>query len=215
MKKSMTLEEYMMLHKDYPELDSPIDEDLSLCIMKKVCEEVGKIHRRRRVHQCISPQNILLNLDNWELESVELLGPTYSIRSKKFVLVDGMLGYSDMHRNYEKYKVFVDDEKKRGKLRLLDFYSMGAVLAYMNICKYEKLIKEDFPGKLVEFLAAYSELCIRIEHEANESDEERMEIDKINGIYSLIRILVSDNFYNRPSRARDILSIIKRIMKEK
>lgn len=105
-----------------------------LLIVKQLCNAVRNLHSIGCVHQDITPKNVMLELDS-------------ALKPKHVVLIDyglctslinnsikeaGTYGFADFI-NYGKCK------SDCSKLKLLDIYSLGAVLAYVCLLPYQSL----------------------------------------------------------------------------
>lgn len=123
-------------------------EDLSigdkLCIMDKLCKAVASLHLINCVHQDLSTNNIMVNKvgNSISLKVIDF-GICTTLAHKEgqgysAIRNIGTPGFVDVC-NLKTYKVWSDsnDTEQRARLKLIDIYSLGAVLAYVCLLSPE------------------------------------------------------------------------------
>lgn len=130
------------------EMVSPEDK---LYILKELCVAVSNLHSIGCVHQDLSTNNVLVSKD--EHGSVKLKVIDYGMcttlkyregQGYSVVRVGGTKGFWDF-RNFGTYKKWSisNDEGLIKRLKLIDIYSLGAVLAYVYLLPSKHYLDED------------------------------------------------------------------------
>lgn len=146
-----------------------------LWIVKQLCNAVRNLHSIGCVHQDISPMNVMVNSENKRVVLIDYGLCTSLIKQgSRYSLVKeaGTPGFCDFY-NFDIYR------RNRNRLRLLDIYSLGAILAYICLEKKPREIKDFFP----------LDLC---NHEEVYETDTLIE-KKYKSIYNEIRNLVSSS----------------------
>ena len=122
-----------------------------LWIVKQLCNAVRNLHSIGCVHQDISPMNVMVNSENKRVVLIDYGLCTSLIKQgSRYSLVKeaGTPGFCDFY-NFDIYR------RNRNRLRLLDIYSLGAILAYICLEKKPREIKDFFPLDLCNHEEVY------------------------------------------------------------
>lgn len=165
-----------------------IEEQLE--IIRQVSIAIRHLHSIHCVHQDLSPNNIMIHKEDGAIR-VKIIDygmstTLYHVGAKSsYVRAGGTTGFSDAIIRYAQYKSLFDDKEKRESVKLIDIYSLGAILAYLSLIPYPVIQHRQY-----DWLAKYIEqgcgngLTIADNDPAFERKQKK--------IYNLIRELVRD-----------------------
>lgn len=165
-----------------------IEEQLE--IIRQVSIAIRHLHSIHCVHQDLSPNNIMIHKEDgaiWvKIIDYGMSTTLYHVGAKSsYVRAGGTTGFSDAIIRYAQYKSLFDDKEKRESVKLIDIYSLGAILAYLSLIPYLVIQHRQY-----DWLAKYIEqgcgngLTIADNDPAFERKQKK--------IYNLIRELVRD-----------------------
>lgn len=165
-----------------------IEEQLE--IIRQVSIAIRHLHSIHCVHQDLSPNNIMIHKEDGAIR-VKIIDygmstTLYHVGAKSsYVRAGGTTGFSDAIIRNAQYKSLFDDKEKRESVKLIDIYSLGAILAYLSLIPYPVIQHRQY-----DWLAKYIEqgcgngLTIADNDPAFEQKQKK--------IYNLIRELVRD-----------------------
>lgn len=116
-----------------------IEEQLE--IIRQVSIAIRHLHSIHCVHQDLSPNNIMIHKEDGAIR-VKIIDygmstTLYHVGAKSsYVRAGGTTGFSDAIIRYAQYKSLFDDKEKRESVKLIDIYSLGAILAYLSLIPY-------------------------------------------------------------------------------
>lgn len=204
-----TLAEYMQ----QPNLfrNQTIEEQLE--IIRQVSIAIRHLHSIPCVHQDLSPNNVMIHKENGDIRikiiDYGMSSTLFHVGAKSsYVRPGGTLGFSDAIIRYPQYKSLFDDKKKRESVKLIDIYSLGAILAYLSLTPYHVIRNEQY-----DWLAKQLEQGCGDEKTITENNPPF--IQKQKKIHNLIRELVRDatqpNLSQRIQSVDEFLSRIEMI----
>jgi len=204
-----TLAEYMQ----QPDLfrNQTIEEQLE--IIRQVSIAIRHLHSIHCVHQDLSPNNVMIHKENGDIRikiiDYGMSTTLFHVGAKSsYVRPGGTLGFSDAIIRYTQYKSLFDDKEKRESVKLIDIYSLGAILAYLSLTPYHVIRNEQY-----DWLAKQLEQGCGNEQTITENDPPF--IQKQKKIHNLIRELVRDatqpNLSQRIQSVDEFLSRIEMI----
>ena len=168
-------------------------------ILYQIAIAIRSLHSIGCIHQDLSPNNVMIQKRNdgsFRIKVIDYGMSTtlYDSSGKRQTNIkDGRTyGFTDdTYLNYRTYLKYFDDEKERGRVKLIDIYSLGALLAY--ICLTELATIQD--ESILDFLTS------ALKGEKGESVH-TAEAEKKEKINDMIRNLVADaTFSNLEVRA--------------
>jgi len=214
----------MTLHKYMEGKEGHKDPNLILKIMQQLTIAVCNIHRMQLVHQDLSPENIILNVDeNGEVQLkiidyslvVSLKNITKENNKKASFLKGGTKGFSDVFHNEHIYNNYLD------KYYLVDIYSLGAILYYMmfykDTYKWDESTQMMFASELKKMntLEKVDPVQPETEREGVSEDNEQYRM-LLCECYKLVKDAIActtHDFSNRIQSADEFLNRIQEIRK--
>lgn len=166
-----------------------------LGILKELCVAVNNLHRIPCVHQDLSANNILVDNEKDGLIKLKVIdfGMSTTLdyqegRGYSIVREGGTPGFWDF-RNFANYKTWSDsNNEERKRLKLIDIYSLGAVLAYVYLLPSEYYSDPDNGFEALDYLIA-TDRC-GAEQTVLPTDAPADEKAKI--LYNMVRKLAAD-----------------------
>lgn len=184
-------ESLTQLMKESGETMLPKDK---LNILKELCVAVSYLHRYNCVHQDLSSNNVLVSKDEHGFIKLKVIdyGMCTTLKYREGqgysgVRVGGTQGFMDK-RHVGTYEIWSNSNNDvlRERLKLIDIYSLGAVLAYVYLLPSSHYVDEDNGfGALECFIIA--DQC-RAVQKISETDIPAVEKAKI--LYNMVRELV-------------------------
>lgn len=216
--------EGMTLHKYMEKKEGRKDPNLILKIMQQLTIAVCNIHRMQLVYQDLSPENIILNVDeNGEVQLkiidfslvVSLKDITIENDKKASFLKGGTYGFTDVFHNEHIYNDCLY------QYYLVDIYSLGAILYYMMF--FKDSYKWDDSTQMM-FASEISKMHTLEKVDPSQTGSEREEVSEDNErnrklmyeCYKLVKdatACTADDFSNRIQSAVEFLNRIQEIRK--
>ncbi len=216
--------EGVTLRKYMEEKEGHKDSSLILKIMQQLTIAVCNIHRMQLVHQDLSPENIILYVD--ENGGVQLkiidFGLVVSLKNitkendrKVSFLKGGTIGFSDVFHNEHIYNQYLD------QYYLVDIYSLGAILYYMmfykDAYKWDESTQMMFASEIKKMhtLEKVDPVQPGTEREGVSEDNEQYRM-LMHECYKLAKdatACTADDFSNRIQSADEFLNRIQEIRK--
>ena len=117
-------------------------------IIYQIAIAIRSLHSINCIHQDLSENNIMIRKKNDGSFQIKVIDYGMSTtlydnsRTRETYIKNGYThGFSDLKSNKYKYKEYFDSEKERGRIKLIDIYSLGVLLAYTCLIKLD-LIKD-------------------------------------------------------------------------
>lgn len=164
-----------------------------LDIVDQLCTAIVNLHSIECVHQDISPNNVMVYFDAHQKMQVKVIdyGLATTLihvgnKSSSLVKEAGTPGFSDVFSILEEYKKFYLNGQK-DKMKLIDVYSLGAMLGYLILTSVDSIKDEHF-GEIYALTLQRDELFKEIA--LNENDDPLVYADKHK--INLVKKLVKD-----------------------
>ncbi len=147
-----TLRNYLKRKDNFYNLS--VEQQLSL--LEQLCIAVENLHSVNCIHQDLSPNNVMVYMDKDELR-VKVIDYGMSTTlfhtqtHSSFIRPGGTYGFSDTIEQYNTYKALFGNLDKRELVKLIDIYSLGAMLAYVCIMPYT-LVNSEYNQWMIRFL---------------------------------------------------------------
>ena len=171
-------------------------------IMVQLCNAIENLHSIPCIHQDISPNNILIDFDSED--NIQLKVIDCGLATNLYTATEGSVskikeagtpGFSDIFVNMSHYKTtYIDYRENRitgeefeKKLKLIDIYSLGAILGCLFLTNIQFVKNENFG---VSYEVALQDNSLFQEIEINEKDTDKEIAIKLQ--INLIKKLVHD-----------------------
>ena len=145
-----SLNDIMHSFKDDEEAYKFLPPYSRLIIMEQLCNALFNLHKIGCIHQDISPNNIMIDFDkngNIELKVIDygLATNLYKSSSDSVSAVKdaGTYGFTDVFNRLSDYNDFLTNGEGE-KLKLIDIYSLGAILGYLCLLNVEYIKIDNF-----------------------------------------------------------------------
>ena len=188
-----------------------------LQIIDQLCVAIINLHSINCVHQDISPNNVMINWDeNGELHlKVIDYGLATSLfnksgRMSSHIKTAGTPGFSDIFTRMQAYQELYRNGQKE-KLKLIDVYSLGAMLGYLCLLNVEFIQTKEFWDNY-ELILQGDEIYGMVEIEEGDTPEIIACKYQTNLIKLLVRQATTANLYERIQSAEEFQARLHEIM---
>lgn len=221
--RGYSLSDIMYSFNDDEEAKNFLPPYSRLVIMDQLCNALENLHKIDCIHQDISPNNILIDFDkngNIFLKVIDygLATNLYksSADSVSNVKDAGTYGFTDVFTRLSDYKDFLENGEGE-KLKLIDIYSLGAILGYLCLLNVKYIKVDDF-GLKYESIIKKNVLVKQVDVNWDEDNDSVIASKlQVNLIKKLVFDATNENLGNRIQTVeefRDRLHVIMSIDEE-